>query len=139
MSWQEELQSLLANLGVELENPQQERKEAKLEESVFVLTHVSRSHPGVFYRLDLIGCAVHLRVFLPSDTGPHKIQIFRVQLAADNPLSHVFALFLTHSEGSVAFQEVEGETTYQLLIALSETMKGLFWKGNLEIMLFPPE
>jgi hypothetical protein len=134
-SWEDELQHLLNELGVELEQAQQKQAE---HESALVVTHASLSHPGVFYRLELADVP-HVYIYMSAIEGPCKLQVYHTQLASDNALLHLFALFLAYSGGSPVFQEVEGETTYHLFMAVTQTMKALFWKGDLAAMQFPPE
>lgn len=133
-SWQEELERLLAALGVEQEHSPE-------EEVSLVLTHGSLSHPGVFYRLELASSTAQsqLWVYVPADESLYRLQVYRVQLAADSFLAHLFALYLQNTGGSPAFQEIEGTCTYHLFWALGETMKALFWKGDLARLQFPPE
>lgn len=135
-SWQEELQRLLDELGVELDLAQQKQEE---QESALVITHPSLSHPGVCYRLELADEVPHVYIYLSADQGPSNLQVYHARLSVENSLSHVFALFLAHSGGSEAFQQIEGETTYRLFMAVAQTVKALFWKGDMTTMQFPPE
>ncbi len=135
-SWEDELQHLLNELDVELEQAQQKQAE---HESALVVTHASLSHPGVFYRLELADEVPHVYIYMSADHSPYKLQVYHARLSVENSLSHVFALFLAHSEGSPAFQQMEGETTYHLFMAVAQTVKALFWKGDLAAMQFPPE
>jgi hypothetical protein len=138
-SWQEDLEHLLSQLGVQQETSQSEPPEVA-SQSTFFFTHLSRSRPGVFYRTDLVGDTPELRVFVPAnDGGLLKFQVYLVHLARESVLAHLFGLFLVSEGGSPAYQEIEGIITFHLLEVLSETMKRLFWLGDLVICRFPPE
>ena len=132
-SWKDELDQLLRQLGV-----RQEHTEAE-DVADFVLLHASARHPGINYRLELVGATPHLYVFIPADEGLCRLHIYHVLLADDAFLAHLFALYMAHQGGSPAFQEVEGACTYQLFLALAEIMKALFWKGDLAEVRFPTE
>ena len=139
MSWQEELDGLLQRLGVHQERSQSPSPEEPAGEADLTFTQLSKRHPGVSYRMDLVGAVAHLRVYVPVEEGAAKLQVYHVQLANDAFVGHLFALFMTHEGGSVAYQEVEGELTYYLFIACTQAMKALFWQGDMQALSFPPE
>ena len=144
-SWQDELDVLLGQLGVQHEQPRQEPGDtgaARQDEQVADLTLIqySSQHQGVTYRLDLDGPSPHLRVYLPAETGACKQRVYLVELPPQSFLGHLFALYLTASSGgSEDFLAVEGAITYHLFYAVGEAMKVLFWRGDLEAMRWPPE
>jgi hypothetical protein len=67
MNIHEQVESLLANLGVEMEHAEQGPHAEDSDDSVPVISifQSSRDHYGVFYRLDIIDQLPQLRVMLP--------------------------------------------------------------------------
>jgi len=140
MIWEEELENLLARLGVQQDQGDAEQQATTQEEEPdLVDIHRSISHPGVSYRLELRGTACHVYIYAPIDEGPYRLRVFHAQLASSEYLAHLFALYLSHEGGSLAFHEARESCTYQLFRTLADLIKRLFWQGNLETMSFPPE
>ena len=156
----EELSELLAGLGVVLEDsapaqgtpspsrqPDMESDDVTLDNttahedaypSELSLFQTSREHYGVFYRLDLVGGAPQLRIFLPDDEGGVKMRCYFVRAAVGTPLHEWFAAARDH-EGSQAYEDARDAAQQHLLFAAGELMKRLFWTGDLEQMCFPAE
>ncbi len=102
------------------------------------LFQTSREHYGVFYRLDLIGGAPQLRIFLPDDEGALKMCCYLVRPAAGTPLNAWFASTRAH-RGSAAYDDARDAAQQHLLFAAGELLKRLFWSGDLEAPSFPHE
>lgn len=134
MAWQDELDQILSDLGVEQE--QLASQPSSVEALSF--TQASHTHPGVFYRLDLTGSEPEMRVYIPDD-GLYKTRIYLVRLSSQSFLGNLFALYMTSQGGSSAWQEIEGMITLHQFLAMIEAMKGLFWQGDLVSLQFPPE
>ena len=126
-SWQDELDQILSNLNVHQES----------HETEFSLTQAAHDRPGVFYRLDLVDGVPELRVYIPTDDGAYKMDIYLVTLAPQSFLAHTFGLFMIYDGGSSAYQEIEGGVIYYMLLLILDAMKELFWQGDL--FHFPPE
>ncbi len=139
MNIHEQLGKLLEDLGVEMEHPTDPRSynqdESLPEVSIF---QSSRDHYGVFYRLDIIDQTPQLRVIVPVDNGPLKMEVYLVQMSSQLPLNTLFAGIASH-EGSPAFERGREAALQHLLYAVSEMFKQLFWSGDLESMVFPAE
>ena len=139
MNIHEQLDSFLAELGVEMERPEErlpeQYGEAMPEISIF---QASRDHYGVFYRLDIIEQVPELRIMVPADTGRVKMDIYLVRLSERMPLNGSFA-DLTLYQGSDAYEQGREAALQHLLYAVAEMMKQLFWAGDLQRMQFPPE
>lgn len=146
MSWENELQRILTNLNVqqeeahieqnnsaEVEETQPEQADSP-QEAEFFYTQVSHDRPGVVYRMDLVECVAELRV--STNGNPTS---YLVRLSKGCFLGHLFALYMTSGGGSPAFQEIEGIATFHLFQTMTETMKALFWQGDLQTLQFPPE
>ncbi|MBA2681144.1 MAG: hypothetical protein H0U76_22440 [Ktedonobacteraceae bacterium] len=139
MSWEKELDQILSDLGVQQEYTPSEQTYSSIQEVNFFITHLSRSRPGVSYRLDLTDTVPELRVYMPTDDGTYKIRIYLVRLAPGNFLLHLFGLCMVYQGGSRAYQEIEGSIIYHALHMLLHAMVELFWQGNLVAFQFPPE
>jgi hypothetical protein len=138
MNINEQLDQLLGDLGVEMEhpayhNPQEE--DSLPEVSIF---QSSRDHYGVFYRLDIIDQAPQLRIIVPLDNGPLKMEVYLVKMSDSLPLNNCFAGIAAYS-GSSAFERGREAGLQHLLYAVAEMMKQLFWSGDLDSMTFSPE
>ena len=105
------------------------------EVSIF---QASRDHYGVFYRLDIIDSMPQLRVMLPIEHGPVKMEMYLVRISSRLPLNPWFSNVATH-QGSPAFEKGREAALQHLLYAVAEMMKQLFWSGDLNSMTFPPE
>ncbi len=108
---------------------------AQAELSLF---QTSREHYGVFYRLDLVSGAPHLRVFAPDEEGALKMRCYLVRASAGAPVRDWFLSTRMH-QGSAAFGESRETIEQHLLFAAGEALKRLFWSGEPEQMRFPHE
>jgi hypothetical protein len=108
---------------------------AQAELSLF---QTSREHYGVFYRLDLVGGAPHLRVFAPDEEGALKMRCYLVRAAQGAPVRDWFLSTRGH-HGSAAFGESRDTIEQHLLFAAGEALKRLCWSGEPERMRFPHE
>jgi hypothetical protein len=137
MNINEQLGKLLADLGVEMEHPADHyaQEDSLPEVSIF---QSSRDHYGVFYRLDIIDQIPQLRIIVPIDSGPLKMEVYLVQMSEQLPVNAWFAGIASHA-GSAAFERGREAALQHLLYAVAEMMKQLFWSGDLDSMTFPPE
>jgi len=137
MNINEQLGKLLADLGVEMERPaDQHAQENSLPEvSIF---QSSRDHYGVFYRLDMIDQTPQLRIIVPIDNGPLKMEVYLVLISECLPVNPWFACIASRT-GSSAFERGREAALQHLLYAIAEMMKQLFWSGDLDSMSFPSE
>lgn len=137
MNIDEQFEDFLAELGVEMERPEERpmNGDATPEVSIF---QASRDHYGVFYRLDIVDRRPELRIMVPVDKGHVKMDIFLVRLSSRTPLNVCFNE-LSLYEGSAAYEHGREATLQHLLYAVAEMMKQLFWSGDLQYMTFPPE
>jgi hypothetical protein len=138
MNINEQLGKLLEDLGVEMEHPTYHHagdEDSLPEVSIF---QSSRDHYGVFYRLDIIDQTPQLRIIVPIDNGPLKMEVYLVKISDKLSLNAWFAGITTHN-GSAAFERGREATLQHLLYAVAEMMKQLFWSGDLDSMTFPPE
>lgn len=160
MNINEQLEHLLANLGVQMEYSEHEQRDdmgdmhnprgkrdandgddldasasAAPEISIF---QSSRDHYGVFYRLDIIDTMPQLRIMLPVDNGALKMEMYLVRLSPQAALHAPFASIVAY-HGSSDFERGREGSLQHLLYAAAEMMKQLFWAGNLDSLTFPPE
>jgi hypothetical protein len=141
MNINEQLENLLANLGVEMEYNQHEQRDqydddASIPEvSIF---QASRDHYGVFYRLDIIESLPQLRVMVPVEQGAVKMEMYLVRMVVSSPLNALFAGVASY-RGSPDFEKGRDATMQHLLYAVAELMKQLFWSGDLNTMNFAAE
>jgi hypothetical protein len=139
MNIDEQFENFLADLGVEMERPDDRSynygSDSAPEVSIF---QASRDHYGVFYRLDIIDGKPELRVMMPTDKGDTKMDMYLVRLSGISPLSVGFAE-MTAYEGSAAYEHSREATLQHLLYAVAEMMKLLFWAGDLQRLSFPHE
>ena len=142
MNIHEQVENLLANLGVEMEHPEQGPREdsGDPDDSVpeISIFQSSRDHYGVFYRLDIIDQLPQLRVMLPVEYGALKMEMYLVRISPRTPLHSSFAGMTTY-HGSAPFEQGRDASLQHLLYAVAEMMKQLFWAGNLDNMTFPSE
>lgn len=89
------------------------------------------------YQLNVIENIPQVRVVVPEKAGVFKFHIYRVQLSQRHPLCAVFQQYSRY-RGSRAFDRARDAAEAQLLCALGEMMKDLFWSGLSE-PTFPPE
>lgn len=132
MNINEQFESFLASLGVEMEHPEEK---SIPEISIF---QASRDHYGVFYRLDMIDHQPELRIMVPIDKGDTKMDIYLVRLSERAPLNAFFTN-MSQYEGSTAYETGREATMQHLLYAVAEMMKQMFWSGDMQRMSFPPE
>ena len=139
MSIDEQFEHLLADLGVEMERPNEDRwqydSNSVPEVSIF---QASRDHYGVFYRLDMVGSVPELRIMVPTERGHTKMDIYLVRLSERMPLTVSFAE-LSAYEGSTAYEQGRDAALQHMLYAVAEMMKQLFWSGDLQRLSFPAE
>ena len=140
MNIHEQVENLLANLGVEMEHPEQGPRGEDADDSVpeISIFQSSRDHYGVFYRLDIIDSLPQLRIILPVDYGALKMEVYLVRITPHSSLHTSFA-GMTSYRGSASFEQGRDATLQHLLYAVAEMMKQLFWAGNLDSMAFPSE
>jgi hypothetical protein len=140
MNIHEQVENLLAHLGVEMEHPEQEPRSEDSDDSVpeISIFQSSRDHYGVFYRLDIIDQLPQLRVIIPVEYGALKMEMYLVRISHHSPLHSSFAGMTTY-HGSAPFEQGRDAALQHLLYAIAEMMKQLFWTGNLDTMTFPPE
>jgi len=141
MNIHEQLESILAGLGVEMEHDahehddQHDESEAAPEVSIF---QASRDHYGVFYRLDIIDAMPQLRILVPIEQGPIKMEMYLVRMSSCLPLNAWFS-GVTSYQGGPSFAQGREAALQHLLYAVAEMMKHLFWSGDLNTLTFPPE
>lgn len=137
MNLNEQFESFLASLGVEMERTDENNyhSDSVPEISIF---QASRDHYGVFYRLDIVEQQPELRIMIPVDKGDTKMDIYLVRLGTLTPLNTFFPAMVAY-EGSAAYEQGREATLQHLLYAVAEMMKQLFWSGDLQRMSFPPE
>jgi hypothetical protein len=159
MNLEDELNELLAGLGVVLEAAPEDKPERDADHNAeshgadepnsteqddeaglsdLCLFQTSRDHYGVFYRLDLMDGGPQLRVFMPDERGAIKMRGFLVRPTSFAPVSSWFAATQEHG-GSEAFDDAREATQQHLLFAAGELLKRLFWAGEPETMCFPAE
>ena len=115
-----------------------EDEDDALAQAEMSLFQTSREHYGVFYRLDLVSGAPHLRIFAPDEEGALKMRCYLVRPSLGAPMREWFDSTRYH-EGSDAFGESRETIEQHLLFAAGETLKRLFWSGEPERMRFPDE
>ncbi len=141
MNIDEQFENLLADLGVEMERPNERddrqyfSPDATPEVSIF---QASRDHYGVFYRLDMIERVPELRIMIPAERGHTKMDMYLVRLSESMPLSISFAE-LSQYEGSAAYEQGRDAALQHMLYAVAEMMKQLFWSGDTQRLSFPSE
>jgi len=137
MNIDEQFDSFLAELGVEMENPNERQYQDDFIPEISIF-QASRDHYGVFYRLDIIDHKPELRIMVPVDKGQVKMDVYLVRLSGCTPLNASFTQMSLY-EGSAAYEHGREAALQHLLYAVAEMMKQLFWSGDLQYMRFPPE
>jgi hypothetical protein len=137
MNIDEQLENILANLGVEMESPKHEQFDENSIPEVSIF-QASRDHYGVFYRLDIIEQTPQLRIMVPIENGALKMEMYLVLMSEQSPLNNWFSSLATY-QGSPAFERGREAAQQHLLYAVAEMMKQLFWAGDLSSMCFPAE
>lgn len=137
MNLHEQFEEFLAGLGVEMEGPEDTEYDGDSIPEI-TIHQTSRDHYGVFYRLDLLDQRPELRIMLPVDTGDLKTDIYLVRLSDHSPLNMLFGAISAY-EGSPEYEQERDATLQHLLYAVAETMKKLFWSGDLQALRFPAE
>ena len=138
MNIDEQFENFLAELGVEMERPEEQtlyNSDSIPEVSIF---QASRDHYGVFYRLDIVDQKPELRIMIPVDKGEARMDIYLVRLSDRTPLNSSFGAFSDY-EGSAVYERGREAALQHLLYAIAEMMKQLFWSGDVQTMSFPPE
>ena len=137
MNIHEQLEKILADLGVEMDYAEREQpnEHSIPEVSIF---QSSRDHYGVFYRLDIIDHVPQLRVMVPIENGLLKVEIYLVRYSMQTPFHSWFSGIAAY-RGSSAFEHGREPALQHLLYAAAEIMKQLFWSGELDSMSFPGE
>jgi hypothetical protein len=134
MNINEQLGKLLEDLGVEMEH-HHSQEDSLPDVSIF---QSSRDHYGVFYRLDIIDQIPQLRIIVPVDNGPLKMEVYLAKMSNNLPLNTWFAGVSSY-KGSPAFESGREAAMQHLLYAVAEMMKQLFWSGDLDSLTFPAE
>ena len=137
MNIDEQFDKFLAELGVEMERPEEKPFDGDALPEV-TIHQASRDHYGVFYRLDIINQKPELRIMIPVDKGEMKTDIYLVRLSNDTPLNPFFRNMSLY-EGSEEYEQQREATLQHLLYAVAEMMKQLFWAGDLQALSFPAE
>src|SRR6202165_429740 len=90
MNINEQFEDFLAELGVEMEQPieNQFSGDSLPEISIF---QASRDHYGVFYRLDIIDSMPQLRIMIPVEHGPLKMEMYLVRISTATSLHSSFS------------------------------------------------
>jgi hypothetical protein len=137
MNIHEQLEKILADLGVEMDYAEREQPDEHSIPEVSIFQS-SRDHYGVFYRLDIIDHVPQLRVMVPIENGLLKVEIYLVRLSMQTPFHSWFSGIAAY-HGSSAFEHGREPALQHLLYAAAEIMKQLFWSGDLDSMSFPGE
>jgi hypothetical protein len=137
MNLHEQFEDFLAELGVEMEHPEDKQYNGDSIPEI-TIHQASRDHYGVFYRLDLLNQRPELRIMLPVDKGDLKTDIFLIRLSDRSPLNMLFGAMSAY-EGSPEYEQERDATLQHLLYAVAETMKRLFWSGDMQTLRFPAE
>jgi hypothetical protein len=137
MNIDEQLENILADLGVEMESPKHEQFDENSIPEVSIF-QASRDHYGVFYRLDIIEQTPQLRIMMPIENGALKMEMYLVRMSEQAPLNNWFSSLAIY-HGSPAFERGREVAQQHLLYAIAEMMKQLFWAGDLSNMCFPAE
>jgi hypothetical protein len=137
MDMNEQFESFLASLGVEMEHPEEKHLSGASIPEISIF-QASRDHYGVFYRLDIVERQPELRIMLPVDKGDTRMDIYLVRLSERTPLNVLFAEMSLY-EGSIAYEHAREATLQHLLYAVAEMMKQMFWSGDVLRMSFPEE
>ncbi len=145
MNLDEQLEALLAELGVQMERKagmsfdgEDDENTGDARLATISLFQASKDHYGVFYRLDLIECCPQLRVFLPANSSTVKMEGYLVTPSESSPFCTWFELLEGH-QGSQEFGLEQDTMCQHLLFAVGEMLKRLFWSGDLAEMQFPAE
>ncbi|HEY4032620.1 MAG TPA: hypothetical protein VGL94_01485 [Ktedonobacteraceae bacterium] len=137
MNIDEQFDNFLAELGVEMERPEDRQFNSDSFPEI-TIHQASRDHYGVFYRLDLIDQKPELRIMIPVDRGDVKTDIYLVRLSDLTILNTTFVEMSIYP-GSDAYEHGREAALQHLLYAVAEMMKQLFWSGDIQTLSFPPE
>ena len=102
MNIHEQLEKILADLGVEMDYAEREQPEEHSIPEVSIFQS-SRDHYGVFYRLDIIDHVPQLRVMVPIENGLLKVEIYLVRFSMQTPFHSLFSGIAAY-RGSSAFE-----------------------------------
>lgn len=134
LDWKK-LKEFLHTLGVELDGSDAQGP-PEPEEPMIMYLQMSHQHQAV-YRIDLLETGPELLVLLPTDQAPLKFHFYLVKLSEAHPLGDVLTKVMAY-QGSEGFEQERSVAEWQLLHAMIEIMKALFWAGQ-ETSHFPPE
>jgi hypothetical protein len=137
MNINEQFESFLASLGVEMERPAEEHLNGDSIPEISIF-QASRDHYGVFYRLDIVDRQPELRIIMPVDKGETRMDIYLVRLSDQTPLNAFFTAMSMY-DGSASYEQGREAALQHLLYATAEMMKQLFWAGDIQRKSFPPE
>ena len=79
MNLHEQFEDFLAELGVEMEHPEDKQYNGDSIPEI-TIHQASRDHYGVFYRLDLVNQHPELRIMLPIDKGDLQTLCFPAEI-----------------------------------------------------------
>jgi hypothetical protein len=122
----EAFEAFLRQLGVELEHQTRHEEQAFQQEARITLLEQSR-HYNAWYRVDLVGNHPHLLVLIPAD-HPLLFESYQVRLHACHPLADTLE-HLAYFQGSQHFEQERPLLEEEILFAITESMKALFWAG----------
>jgi hypothetical protein len=134
LNWKK-LREYLHTLGVDFEGSEGQGPPDP-EEPILMFLQMSHQHQAV-YRIDLLETGPELLVLLPTDQAPLKFHFYLVKLSEARPLGDALIKLMAY-QGSEGFEQERGVAEWQLLHAMVEIMKALFWAGQ-ETSQFPPE
>lgn len=135
MDWNK-FKEFLRSLGVEMESSDTHMSQEPPEEAITTLLQRSHDHEAL-YRVDFLDTGPELLVLLPSHQTPLKFHFYLVQMSATHPLGDSFSRLLNY-QGSESFERRREVAEWQLMHAMVEMMKALFWAGQ-ATSHFPPE
>src|SRR6266571_6806147 len=121
MNINEQLENFLAGLGVEMEYNQHEHESSDQHDDASIpevsIFQASRDHYGVFYRLDIIDSMPQLRVMVPIEHGPVKMEMYLVRMSSSLPLNAWFSGVASY-QGSLPFEKGREAALQHLLYAV---------------------
>src|SRR5260370_16515196 len=128
MNINEQIEKILANLGVEMEYAEHERYDENSVPEVSIFQS-SRDHYGVFYRLDIIDQLPQLRIMVPVENGALKAEMYLGRLSMKTPL-HTWFTGIASYHGSQAFNPGREGTLQLLLTPFTAMINKLFCSRN---------
>src|SRR5260370_33373848 len=124
MNINEQLEKILANLGVEMEYAEHEQHDENSVPDVSIFQS-SRDHYGVFYRLDIIDQMPQLRIMMPVENGALKVEMYMVLLSMNTPIQTWFNGISSY-HGNLWIERGRAVTLQHLLYALATMLTQLF-------------